>query len=539
LNKKRVWCLYRVSTKKQIDTEDDIPMQRTACHNYVANKPEWEITSELYEKGISGWKTKVDDRDALNEIKEAAIQSKFDILLVFMLDRLGRREDESPLVVSFLHEHDIEVWSVQEGKRSVESHVDKLITYIGFWQSSGESLKTSMRVRESKKILSEQGYYQGGVPPYGYKVFETDQRHWKNKDRFLKELVPDEYESKIVKLIFEWYVNHHLGYRKIVDKLNNEGYKTRDGKPWRVNIVQRAIINPICIGLVRYKSFDDELEFQPYNEKLRIILDEVYYKAEEIRIKRKDSLHDQDKEGIPLAGKLMVSGLAYCGYCGNKLSGNYLYRKNQKPHNRDEYYINKVYRYRCPLNIGKIHHEQNMFGAKKYDKKTIEQIKDVLSLIDIEKFIDVNINKKKDELELKNKALSDIQKDKGNFEKQLVKLNGEIANSLLGNSAFTPEQLSGAINTLNEQIKNVDEKIEKIKIEIEREKDNNYDINTVANELENWSEKFDAADDDLKKAMLSRIVERVEFKKEDVNIHFNLIVEDLIKQSMGIEEVVK
>jgi DNA invertase Pin-like site-specific DNA recombinase len=537
MDKKRVWCLYRVSTKKQVDTEDDIPMQRTACHNYVANKPEWEITNELYEKGISGWKTKVDDRDALNEIKEAAIKGKFDILLVFMLDRLGRREDETPLVVNFLHEKGIEVWSTTDHKRSVESHVDKLITYIGFWQSSGESLKTSMRVRESKKILSEQGYFQGGTPPYGFKVFETDQKHWKNKDRYLKELIPDEYESKILKLMFEWYVNHHMGYRKIVDKLNDEGYKSRNGKPWRVNTVQRAIINPICIGLVKYNSFDGELEFQPYNEKLRIVSDEIYYKAEEIRTKRKDSLHDQDKEGIPLAGRLMVSGLAYCGYCGAKLSGNYLYRKNQKPYNHNEHYINKIYRYRCPLNNGKIEHEQNMFGAKKYDKITIDRIKFYLSFIDIKKFIDINISKKKDEIELKSKALSDLIKDKGNFEKQLVKLNGEIANSLLGNSAFTPEQLSGAINSLNTQMKDIDEKIDKIKIEIEHEKNNNYDINTVASELENWSEKFDESDDDLKKAMLSRIVNRVEFKKEDVTIHFNLLVEELIQQSMG--EVVK
>jgi hypothetical protein len=324
-----------------------------------------------------------------------------------------------------------------------------------------------------------------------------------------------------------------MGYRKIVDKLNDEGYKSRNGKLWRVNTVQRAIINPICIGLVKYNSFDGELEFQPYNEKLRIVSDEIYYKAEEIRTKRKDSLHDQDKEGIPLAGRLMVSGLAYCGYCGAKLSGNYLYRKNQKPHNHAEHYINKIYRYRCPLNKGKIEHEQNMWGAKKFDKMAIDQIKNVMSLIDVKKFVDLNISKKKDEIELKNKALTDLQKDKTNFEKQLTKLNAEIANSLLGNSAFSPEQLSAAISSLNDQIKDVDDKIESIKIEIERKKDNNYDINTIANELDDWSEKFDNADDNLKKAMLSRIVRRVEFKKEKVIVRFKLIVEELIKQSMG------
>ena len=36
---KRVGCLYRVSTKKQVNVEDDIPMQRNACMEYIRNRP--------------------------------------------------------------------------------------------------------------------------------------------------------------------------------------------------------------------------------------------------------------------------------------------------------------------------------------------------------------------------------------------------------------------------------------------------------------------------------------------------------------------
>lgn len=34
---KRVATLYRVSTKKQVD-DDDIPMQRKACQDYIEGK---------------------------------------------------------------------------------------------------------------------------------------------------------------------------------------------------------------------------------------------------------------------------------------------------------------------------------------------------------------------------------------------------------------------------------------------------------------------------------------------------------------------
>ncbi len=39
---KRVYCLYRVLTKKQVDrnskNENDIPMQKTACRDFASSK---------------------------------------------------------------------------------------------------------------------------------------------------------------------------------------------------------------------------------------------------------------------------------------------------------------------------------------------------------------------------------------------------------------------------------------------------------------------------------------------------------------------
>lgn len=534
MSKKRVWCLYRVSKKKQTSIEDDIPMQRQSCHEYVANKPDWEITNELYEKGVSGWKKSADKRDELTIIRDAAIQKQFDILLLFMLDRLGRKEDESPLIVQFLHEQGIEVWSVQEGRRTVESHVDKLITYINFWQASGESLKTSIRVRESKKQLSEQNYYQGGTPAYGYKVVETEQKHWKVKDKFIKELVPDEYESKIVQLVYDLYVNSHCGYRKIVDKLN-EKYKARNGKEFGINQIQRILSNTIYIGLKNYNSFDGSMTTQPYNEKLRIISDEMFHKAEEIRNKRSKKLKGQEKDGIPLSGKLLFSGLAYCGYCGDKLSGNYLYRDYKVSIGDKSYSYEKrpVYRYRCTLNKGKHGHEKNMWGANKFDKLIIDRITSLLELVDIKKFIDVNVKNKKKTVSLKESTLDKLHETNSKLNKQLQKLNEEIANSLLGNSSFTPQQLSNAIDSITNQISENDTKIESLKLEIDKEKNDYSTEKDLAEEIKNWKEKFHKADNDLKKAMISRIIERIDFHKDDVNIHFKFQIQEILGKMFG------
>lgn len=48
----RVECLYRVSTKGQVD-HDDIPMQRIECRKFAESQG-WIIIKELCEKGVSG-----------------------------------------------------------------------------------------------------------------------------------------------------------------------------------------------------------------------------------------------------------------------------------------------------------------------------------------------------------------------------------------------------------------------------------------------------------------------------------------------------
>ena len=86
--------------------------------------------------------TKSNARDAIIEIKKKAINKEFDVLLVFMFDRLGRREDETPFMVQWFVQQGIEVWSTREGEQRFDTHVDKLLNYIRFWQASGEPKKT-------------------------------------------------------------------------------------------------------------------------------------------------------------------------------------------------------------------------------------------------------------------------------------------------------------------------------------------------------------------------------------------------------------
>ena len=78
------------------------------------------------------FKKSAKERDQLQKIQQAAMAREFDVLLVFMFDRLGRRDDETPFVVEWFVKQGIEVWSTQEGQQRFETHVDKLMNYIRY-----------------------------------------------------------------------------------------------------------------------------------------------------------------------------------------------------------------------------------------------------------------------------------------------------------------------------------------------------------------------------------------------------------------------
>ena len=215
--KKRVYTLYRVSTKGQVE-KDDIPMQKEACRNFAESQG-WEIVKEFSEKGVSGFKKSAKDRDELQKIQQAAMEGKFDILLVFMFDRLGRRDDETPFIVEWFTKQGIEVWSVNEGQQRFDTHVDKLMNYIRYWQASGESLKTSVRTRTRLEQLTGEGHYTGGTVAFGYKRVRLGRVNKKNQE--VCDLVIDEAEAEIVRQIF-------AQFREVSRKKLLESVKTND-----------------------------------------------------------------------------------------------------------------------------------------------------------------------------------------------------------------------------------------------------------------------------------------------------------------------
>ena len=301
----RVYCLYRVSTVQQLH-EDDIPMQRQACREFAAARG-WKIIKEFYEKGISGFKIPTADRRVLQQIKKDAKQHEFDILLVFMFDRLGRRDLETPFFVEDLSMLGIEIWSAREGPQRFESHADKLINYIRYWQASGESLKISERTKTRMRQLTREGFYCGGRAPYGYRLVKTGRVNPRGHDVHDLQIIPG--EAEVIRIVFDYYIRYGYGGRRIATELAAQGIYDRNGEVFHPSSINAFLHRELFTGVMCRGGVLSQL-----NPELQIISPETFQAAQQVMEQRK-----QGQLPKKLVGRALLSGNVYCGCCGGRI----------------------------------------------------------------------------------------------------------------------------------------------------------------------------------------------------------------------------
>ena len=311
----RVLCLYRVSTGQQLyrteDNEADIPMQRKTCRRF-AEQMGWTIVCELQEEGVSGHKVRAANRDKMQLIKEYATKGKFDILLVFMFDRIGRISDETPFVVEWFVRNNIRVWSATEGEQKIETHTDRLTNFIRYWQADGESQKTSVRTANSLHLLTEDGCFTGGTCPYGYSMVKQGRTNKKKQEVY--DLIVCEDEAYIVQLIFQKAAVEGYGAQRIANHLNANGYKNRSGKNWHPSSINGMLRNIQYIGILR--SGDSRSKVQ---EHLRIVDDKTFDAVQQMLAVCSRQNESTRSAPINTRGDSLLAGNVFCGHCGSRL----------------------------------------------------------------------------------------------------------------------------------------------------------------------------------------------------------------------------
>src|SRR5690606_31423903 len=225
--------------------------------------------------------------------------------------------------------------------------VDKLTNYIRFWQASGESEKTSIRVKEAQTQMIENGLYRGGSVPYGYKTVKSGV--FNKKDKELLKIVIDEEQAKVVKLIYDLVDIEGYGQHRIAKYLNEKTIPSRTGKRWTSAAVGAVLRNPMYKGyLVIKRNTEQEVTSKKQNTELVIIDETKWDRVRHICSQRSPEKVKKDKENLIIKStksSLLFVGMARCGHCGSPLTTTYNRKTyTRKDGSKSEY---KSAKYRC------------------------------------------------------------------------------------------------------------------------------------------------------------------------------------------------
>jgi len=185
------------------------------------------------------------------------------------------------------------------------------------WSAQDAGNKLSDRVRAAMRRKAVRGEVLGR-PPYGYKVG--------NRRRL--ELIPE--EAVVVRYIFRLYLNEGMGIRLIARRLNQEGLKTRRGGNWSMVSIRDILRNRVYLGT--YSRFGVRV---PGSHPPLVSADDFRMVQDRLNARR-------TSYSPRTASHFLLSGIAHCGYCGNKLIG---VSRRQAWKRRDGKQMSNSYRY--------------------------------------------------------------------------------------------------------------------------------------------------------------------------------------------------
>lgn len=457
----RVCCLYRVSTNQQVDHDekDEADIPMQRLECHkFAERMGWVIIQEEQEEGISGHKVRAENRDKIQLIKDAARQKKFDIFLVFMFDRMGQ--------------------------------------------------------------IVESGYYTGGTCPYGYKLVRQGRTNKRGHD--LYDLVINEDEASLVRLIFDKYVTEGRGAQSIANLLNSMKVKNRSGNNWHPSSIRGMIKNITYIGILR--SGESRSQVLP---QLQIIDEQTFQAAQQITNQRSGKYEGIRHIPLNIRGTSLLAGNVFCGHCGARLSLTTNGKGKPKSDGSDTIRV----RYVCQTKTRK--HEP-CGGQTGYTKHILDgMINDIVHEI----FRKVNSLSKAEILGTSHSAkmgeckaiAKRAQREYQKAEKELQGLKQEVVKAVTGNSAFPVELLSSLVQETEQKCATLKLAYEAAQRDVEQSETIMQELQIKYDQFIDWSKIYDTANIETQKMIVAQLIERVDvFRGYELKIKFAISVEQFL-----------
>ncbi|EAQ35129.1 resolvase [Nitrobacter sp. Nb-311A] len=221
-------ALYlRVSTARQAEHDVSIPDQKRQGEAYCEARG-LQLVETFIEPGASATN---DRRPEFQRMIEAGTSkpAPFDVVVVHSFSRFFRDHFELEFYVRKLAKNGVKLVSIMQEMGDDPMHV--MMRQIMALFDEYQSKENAKHVIRALKENARQGFWNGSLPPIGYRVVAAEQRGAKTK----KKLEIDPLHADTVRLIYRLALEGDgtTGQIKnIVSYLNSRRIFTRDGGRW-------------------------------------------------------------------------------------------------------------------------------------------------------------------------------------------------------------------------------------------------------------------------------------------------------------------
>jgi site-specific DNA recombinase len=286
-------CLYmRISTDED-HQPTSLVTQRERLERYCQAMEDWRIV-HAFEDQASGVTI---DRPGLNQVLGLAREQRFDLLLVYRVDRLSRKVRQLAGLAEELDRLGIVLKSAAEPFDTGSPAGRMMLQMLGVF-AEFEHATIVDRVTAGLERRVREGRWMSGRTPYGY-------------TRANGLLVPDPVRAPIVRRIFELYAEGKLGTTAIARTLEAEETPAPRKHGWSPNALQLILANPAYRGLIPWNGSLFEGLHEP------LVDQELFEKAQQILRRRGEDA--SLRRGNP--SDFLLSGLVRCDHCGRAYVG--------------------------------------------------------------------------------------------------------------------------------------------------------------------------------------------------------------------------
>lgn len=272
-------------------------------------------------------------RPKMQRLLELVSTGEYDGVICTDIDRLSRGSGfDSGYIMQVLQTNRCKIYTPDK-VYDLSDEQDEQFTDMKFMFSRFELRTIRNRLENGRQQSINEGKYTGSIPPLGYERVKLV-----GQKGYTLKVLP--VEAELIKLIYNLYVNHGMGYMKLVEYLNENGFAQYE---LSVSGIRNILSNVTYTGHVKFgqnktvKRFvDGKMVVSQHKQKEfkvvkglhePIISSELWLKAKAIRENKKQTTANRKS-----AVRTPFANLIRCGGCSGAI------KNAKRPHSDARFY---------------------------------------------------------------------------------------------------------------------------------------------------------------------------------------------------------